>query len=434
MERTRVQRLIAQGSLREFENDGDNLDRYYLPGRELIIPGELYLIPDNAQLRTYNNKLNEILLSLGLRERRTVIIPDSDYLLDLAIAQNLSLLKKHLDLAQSYRVYPYAVTAETMSWIIMLKDQGYRIEPAFPQRKYFDDLSHPSHRGGWGRWVGEPERESFPERFNIPYPISWIGQGLGQVIEAYERVVNQSGTQDAFFKPIFSAGGFTLAKISSLDDLRARYSTLKSQGALDFDGQEIPVEIQSFVHDIQGLYSLQYQENGELITPRGFSKQVVENNQWQGNVFNGEMPDTELMQIWQNFKRGYRQYGSNFGWGGIDLVKTETGRWLILEHNGLRITGAHPAIFLARELGVINQPFATLKSPGEVNCDLETLWDVLKSNHLAFDPQKKRGIFPLVWFPGSGMLWATGDNCFAMLEEAYNILVRENYVICQFFD
>jgi hypothetical protein len=428
------QSIIAQGSLREFKNDGDDLDRYYLTARELVVKGDFYLLPKYNPLLEYASQLNQILLSINQPSRQILTIPDTDYLLDLAIIQNISLLKDKLNRNLNYLVYPYAVTDETLMWIEKLQKLGFNIEAAFPKKPYFDNLYHPAHRGGWGRWVNQPERPSFAELNDLPYPISWIGQGLDQINEAYERVCYSSGQNLAFFKPIFSAGGFTLAKISSKEELQRHYKKLKNQGALDFDGQEIPVEIQAFIPNIEELFSFQYDENGNLLTPRGLSKQVIESNQWQGNFFNGFAVPEEVNNIWQNFRKSYQEYlqkylgNHNFGWGGVDIAKTSDGRWIILEHNGLRITGAHPAIFLARQLQVSKQPFMTLKSPGEVSSDLITIWNLLEKEKLSFNPSSRRGIFPIVWFPGSGMLFATGENPQELLNKAYNLFAQNNYI------
>lgn len=423
-------KIIVQGSLEEFKNDGDNFDRYYLPARGLVIPGDNHVLPETLELQTYTQQLNQILTNLALNPRKIIFIPDSDYLLDIAIMQHISLVKEKLQRGVNYQVYPYAVTTKTLEWIEGLKAQGFNIKPAFPQKLYFENLTHPAHRGGWGRWVNKPDISSFPERHNLPYPVAWIGFGLAEIIEAYKRVVYYSQNNEAFFKPIFSAGGFTLRKITSEEDLISHYQRLKERGALDFNGQEIPVEIQAFIPDITGLYSLQYTENGQLFTPRGLSKQIVTQNQWQGNIFNGETGDDALLTIWERFHAGYqKEWGINFGWGGIDLAKRKSGEWIILEHNGLRITGAHPAIFLAQQFNTLHYPFATLKSPGEVNSDLITLWELLERNNLAFDLQLRTGIFPIVWFPGSGMLWATGEQPLKLLETAYNILSKQGLII-----
>ena len=423
-------KIISQSSLREFAHDGDDLDKYYLPARGLILPGDIHLLPENDLLINYKNQLNGILSSINLPQRKTIFIPDSDYLLDLAILQHISLLKNNLNWENVYSVYPYATTEETLQWINKLQNEKFNIYPAIPKKTYFEDLYHPAHRGGWGRWVKQPDIASFAEENNLPYPTSWIGQGLDQVIEAYQRVCQDSKQTEAFFKPIFSAGGFTLAKISSKEELIQHYEKLKEQSALNFDGQEIPVEVQVFLPNIEELYSFQY-TNDRLLTPRGLSKQIIKNNQWQGNYFNGFSIPEAIITIWEKFKNGYQTYldNSNFGWGGVDLAKTHNNQWTILEHNGLRITGAHPAISLAQQLEVIEQPFMTLKSPGDVNSDLITIWTVLKQNKLAFDSSTKKGIFPIVWFPGSGMLFSTGDKPYQQLETAYNLFAKENYIL-----
>ena len=54
-------KIISQSSLREFAHDGDDLDKYYLPARGLILPGDVYLLPENDLLVNYATQLNEIL-------------------------------------------------------------------------------------------------------------------------------------------------------------------------------------------------------------------------------------------------------------------------------------------------------------------------------------------------------------------------------------
>ena len=53
-------KIISQGSLREFQNDGDDFDRYYLPARGLILPGETHLLPENCLLKIYSQQLKII--------------------------------------------------------------------------------------------------------------------------------------------------------------------------------------------------------------------------------------------------------------------------------------------------------------------------------------------------------------------------------------
>ena len=423
-------KIISQGSLREFQNDGDDFDRYYLPARGLILPGETHLLPENCLLKIYSQQLKIIKKDLLLPPNNVLEIPDTDYLLDLAIFQNLSLLKDCLDSSQKYVVYPYAVTEETLQWIKQLQKDGFQIEPAFPKKVYFEKLRHPAHRGGWGRWVNEPDVPSFPEKYGLPYPVSWIGRDLNEVIECYQRVCEQTNGASAYLKPIFSAGGFTLAEIRSEKELKKHYQKLMEQGALFFDANLSPVEIQQTIEPIEGFYSFQYGINGGILTPRSISQQIMKDNQWQGNSFNHFKRELTVLQpIIKNFLIGYKNInGENFGWGGVDLAQTDSG-FVILEHNGLRITGAHPAISLAQMFDVIDQPFTTLKSPGQVNSDLNTVWELLKKYGYQFNPSIKTGIFPIVWFPGSGMLWATGEKPQAMLETAYHLLARENYII-----
>lgn len=428
-------RIVCQGSIPEFEHDGDEMDRYYLPGRGLVLSGSRHLLPDHQMMIDYAHQFNNILSQLGLMPRNVGFIPDSHYLLDEAILENLQIMKRDLSSPGDYLVYPYAVTENLLRWCGELKNLGLSIESMFPKKIYFEDLDHPSHRGGWGRWVDEPERLSFPEEANLPYPTSWIGRNLEEIVEAYYRVCQETKTPSAVIKPIFSAGGFTLKIVNNEEDLRKYYQKLNYERALDLFNEKIPIEVQSFVPDITAFYSLQYLK-GILITPGKVCQQIIKETSWQGNLFNLhtwnhnsyqiEMVLEQASEIWQNFSQFYPDIENE--WGGLDLALTSEGRLIILEHNGQRITGAIPAIAAASQLGVKDSPFATLKSPANPACDLKALWDFLCTENFAYDSSKKEGVFPIVWLPGSGMLLAVSDNPIKLLERVYSQLQKLGYL------
>lgn len=447
MERTTS--IYAQGSISEYENDGDTQDRYYLPARALSFkakdPKGLVVLPDddNGLVRGYHQQLKAVFQSINqVYGAEPVFVPDSSYFLDESITGILrnymvgnpitSRLRKDI----SYKVYPYACTEKCQTWINDLKDQGFTIDSFLPQKIYYDDLRHPAHRGGWGWSVGEGD--FLPPRIsNLPYPDSWIGWGLNGVVEAYQNLVDRTGSEEAFFKPLFSAGGFTIKRIGNSQELAEHYLLMKEQGALNILNQETPVEIQQSVGEISGLYSLQY--SGTHIESPGFlTRQLVSGTQWVGNIFNCGVEDRFVKQgrsIFTDFCREYKIATGNSptGWGGIDLAVVQNGvgpKMIILEHNGQRITGANPAIVLAEGLGV-EGPYMILKTPAEVNCDLRNLWEEIKGLGCDFDQNTKRGVMPIVWMEGSGMLWIADQDEYQMrkkLDRVYNTLLDKDLI------
>lgn len=434
-------RIFAQGSIREYEHDGDDKDGQYLPGRSLAFaishPESIFFLPDHPQVTRYHEQLDEIRHDLG-RSRmngNAVFIPDTHYLLDIAIAEHIPVVAEQLNRNEHYMVYPYAVTQDTTQWISELQQRGFRLSASLPQRVYYEDLRDTSHRGGWGRHVSTPDEPSFAEFAGIAYPTSYTGQGRSEIVEAYQRVAQESIR--AFFKPVFSAGGFTLKEVTNVAEVIEQHYQLKKMGALDILGQETPVEIQAYIPDIKGVYSLQYQDD-KIITPGGITEQMMNGNKWVGNIFN-ENANPELVRqaaiIFDRYRTALTLQGKKLhGQGGFDFaeIKTQAGKsqLMMIEHNGLRMTGANPAIALAEGFGVQGVHMAQ-KSPGEVQCDVATLWDVLKSNGLQFDPATRVGIFPIVWMEGSGMLWGAGHNVNSIktsMDYVYNVLDKLGYI------
>lgn len=439
--------IFAQGSIAEYRNDGDDLDRYYLPARSLAFRDRhrsaLFLLPDISRIHTYEEQLQQIRHELGLAtavESRPIYVPDTDYLLDVALLAHQNEIARELPSGHSYIVYPYAVTHDTQNWIAALRERGHTITASMPVRTYYEDLYDLSHRGGWSRHVSMPDQPSFPEITGIPYPTAFMGMGEEEAVEAYKLVVAATQNPEVFFKPVFSAGGFTLKKVASPQEVREHYVHLKEQGALDILDQETPIEMQAAIPSERqaGFYSLQF-HGKMIITPKTLTEQLMSGVNWAGNIFNnGVQPRLahQANEIFNRFVRGYElRTGKAFDMsGGMDfggVIDDEGSIDLrLIEVNGNRITGADPAIALQQGLQV-ESPYMTQKSPGPVNCDLQTLWTVLKGLSCQFDPKTKTGIFPIVWMEGSGMLWAAARDVRTMsqnLERTYNELARHGYI------
>ncbi len=422
--------VYVQGSIPEFKNDGDKHDKNYLPARAIVQSingnGELVVVPDTEQVAGYISQLEVVLKSLEIKMPNILRVPDIDYLLDVCILQNLAVLKKKLDKSASYRVFPYARTDYLDAWIDELKKRGYDISPFGEKKTYFEDLKNPQHRGGWGRWEGD--LISFPEKYNLPYPVSRVAIGLENLKEAYREVTRKSENDRVFFKPVFSAGGFTLKVIENEAELESVYNELKKQGVLELFGQEVPVELQAEVRNIESFVSLQY-VGERIVTPHTLCNQIVDGVEWAGNIFSNGLEDRSLAQeaqdIFHRFVSGMkREYDEFAGFGGIDFaVVRENGvrKLVILEHNGGRVTGAHPVIGLARGLGLENETFALVKTP-DPKCNLQTLWSMLQAENMSYNPAIKKGVLPMVWMKGSGFIAVVGDNAGGVLKERDNVL------------
>ncbi len=431
--------IYVHGSIPEFENDGDKHDKNYLPTRAISQNvngnGELVVVPDTEPVAKYIEQLEAVFKSVEINIPHILPVPDEGYLLDVCLLQHIAVLEKKLDQKCKYRVFPYARTEYLDLWIDELRERGYDISPFGEKKIYFEDLKNPQHRGGWGRWIDSDS--SFPERHSLPYPVSRVAVGIAGLKEAYRQVVKESGNNTVFFKPVFSAGGFTLKVIESEAELENVYNELKEQGALELFGKEVPVEIQAKVENIVGFASLQYLGRN-IITPHTLCMQIVDGTQWAGNIFGSGLEDKSLIQeaqdIFERFVNGMEEEYSRFtGFGGIDFAvvrENGTRKLVVLEHNGGRVTGAHPVIGFARGLGLKDEAFALIKTP-DPKCDLMTLWNLLQREGVSYDPITKKGTLPMVWMQGSGFLVIIGESADGILREkdrVLNMLSKRGYV------
>lgn len=428
--------LIVNSSRRDFMGDLDP-DNVYIPGRTAVlginVPDTQIVLPDMPGLRRYVSDLEIIIGEFRMAPPRAIFIPDAHYLLDISIDMHLSELTRRLARSVSYSVQPYSNTPELRTWVEKARNQGYGLDIEMPEQVFFADLTHPQHRAGWSRNVNKPDRPSFPERWEIPYPVSYWGVGLDDLKLSYNLVTQRTGEPQAVLKPVFSAGGSTIQLVSSLPEVEEYYTGMKESGALFIEGKENPIEVQEFLR-IKRLYSYQY-SGINLITPGGISRQYVSRNAWKGNLFNS-FENNLTMQAFDFHKRfvtGMETERPNekLGEGGKDLAELEGGSLIVVEHNGARVTGAHGPIRFSEIMGVVNKPFMAKMVDGVPQGSLLEAWNILKGKDIGFDVYTKRGVFPLAWFEGCVSLFATnGDTSGteSVYDEALEILIKEGAV------
>ncbi len=320
--------LYVHGSIPEFADDGDDVDRYYLPVRATafgINRDNVHVtIPETDVTQTYVNQLGSILREMGQVSPNTIMIPDTDYLLDTAIRAHMGIMRQHLQKDQEYIVKPYANNQNLREWQRQLQMEEYHLVTPMSERVYFGNLRHPQHRGGWAVPIDDVESGSFALQNGLPYPRSFSGVGLDQIIEARARVLNGSD-KPVYAKLMFSAGGFGVQKIESEGDLVTFYEKVRETGALYLFDREQPFEIQANIENIVALASIQFSE-GKVTTPGGLAIQYMngdksDSNNWAGNMFNAgyeyELSEKAL-RLGQKTARAYFQVTGDRIEGGID--------------------------------------------------------------------------------------------------------------------
>jgi hypothetical protein len=439
----RIKNIVAQGSIPEFENDGDDLDRIYLTvrGKQIALglnggyESSLVILPESLEVREFVTQTESILGEIGLTSSETLLVPESDYFLDKAIEGSLELVADRLCREDRNILWPYANTHLSDSWMEKLSIQGFRISNALPKKEY---KSHQT-RSGWGRRISDPDKESFPERYGIPYPISYIAQGQSELIEAYNKVASLTENGGVYLKLSASAGGFGVARVESEDGVKSFYDSVRQSGSLYLFGDpdnELDIEVQEEISGIRGFGSLQYLGN-RLETPGGISVQLLDGPNWSGNKFNvlnGKLAERSL-DIFEKFSYGmHEEHPDDFyGWGGIDLGivgQGESPDLVVVENNWGRVTGAHPGIYFAKALGAADRPFMVRKlKPPKV--DAAECWNLLKNEGLAYDVNTKRGAVPIPWVRNvDAFVFVAGESDYEITETTdriMNLMVNNGY-------
>jgi hypothetical protein len=443
MNKELVSSIYDHSSIPEYVSDGDP-DNWYLPSRASVYGvnrlDRLVVLPDAESVSVYAMQFRDIVDELEQAAPNFVMIPDVDYLLDQSIRQNLGTITERLNGNGRYRVHPYSNNIFLRAWVNELNKMGFDINICMPERVYYSNLKDISHRGGWGRWVeneaGRTDESSFPEDWGIPYPTSYIGQGLEQIRQAYRLTTETSGHDSVYFKPIFSGGGFTIRKLDSDEELQGYYSELQSAGGLTLFDKEIPVEIQEEIPDVIGFASLQYYQ-GRIITPGGLTRQIVDGDNWVGNIFNSQLQGplgNQHLDIFSRFRQGTLSVNGHNGFvGGLDFaIQRCEGheRLVVLENNGSREVGANPAIALADSFDVSDKPFL-IRKVSNPRCDLRTFWEMLKLEGMQYDPQTKGGVFPALIIKGNGFLFVAGESeqeILEMTDKASELAYNNGYI------
>lgn len=431
-------KIIGKGSIPEFERDGDDKDFKYMTARGTVQGGseDIVAMPRTPDMVVYASHVSQVLRDVALQPPHLVMVPATNYFLERAIVENMEFFTSHLDRRHSYSFEPYARTPNTDLVVQSLTEMGYRVHCSYPHKVYpHEDPRSYMHRAGWSRDINHPDLPSVPRRYGLPYPISWWGTTLEDILRAYRQVAEESGSADAFFKPATSAGGFGLHRVSSEADVRGVYSRLARSDSLTLFDNPVPVEIQQQL-SIKTRQSFQYYGE-QIITPGILTTQIedISTHQWRGNIFNGVVTQDDIRDTLQDFDRFragvYRDTRRPLsGPGGLDRVITTEGQRYYIECNAGRDTGGHAPAALAKALGISRQPFGLLKT-STPNSDLRTYWQALQKEGIAYDPSKREGALPILWIAQQGFLVSTGATEAAVMhnfDKALALAAKNGYV------
>ncbi|EKE05793.1 MAG: hypothetical protein ACD_19C00176G0015 [uncultured bacterium] len=427
-ERRPNQIVIAHSSLAEYEFDGDDGDRYYLPARGLADAPSfakngrtpIIIVPEHSGIRDlahfYEKTLNED------KPFELIETCDANYLMDRDIALSdeiLSGLRKRNN-AERIELYPYGVTNEFLSWAQPLIQEGAVL---VGDKKQYINKRWWGHKGGLHRWVESLDVPSFIEGTGMIVAEGFVARNKEEIIKACELL----DTYKVMLKPYILSGGFDMKACSGIEDIK-NYKIPVMPGGREYE--EMPIAVEKLLKidkDQYGelVYSIQF--TGNKLIGR-LTRQLVHGvTHWVGNQIPAETSEKFEREALEMVS-GFLIQGKPQGPGGIDIISVK-GRPVIMEINGGRPTGAHnPKMF--REAFAPRATATIFEKEDKadlLNIDVNEAWYKLnvktyKNSPLAFNQETQQGVYPLVWVKGLwSMLIAFGNSISdsrAKLEEA----------------
>lgn len=424
--------VIAHSSLAEYEFDGDDGDRYYLPVRGLADAPSfakngrtpIVIVPSYKPIRDlacfYEKTLN------GGQHFQIIETPDEKYLMDQDIAASPEILSelRNRNCRERIELYPYGVTEEFLSWAQPLIEEGAVL---IGDKKRYLDTRWWGHKGGLHRWIDNLDSPSFAEESSIKVADGFVARNKEEIIKACELL----GTYKVMLKPYILSGGFDMKACSNVDDIN-EYKIPAMPGGKE--GDEMPVAVEVLLDidkDEHGELAYSIQFTGSRLVGQLTRQLVHGGTHWVGNqIPAGTSEEFESEAL--NMVSDFLLHGKPQGPGGVDIVSVK-GKPVIMEINGGRPTGAHnPKMF--KETFAPQAIFTIFEKEDKVDLlriDVETVWDRLNSQNynnipLAFNVDTQQGVYPLVWMKDMwSMLISFGESfsdCKTKLEAAKSIL------------
>lgn len=411
--------IIAHSSLAEYEFDGDDADRYYLPARGLaeapayIQQGvsTLVIVPRHQAI----GELARFYQKTLLRGKNIDLIetPDDNYLMDRDISGKDEVLAEVLNRLKPGRVmlYPYGVTDEFMSWARLLIERGCVL---IGDKKRYLDRKWWGHKAGLHRWLDDLDELSFAELVGLPVATGYVAQNKKELLKA-SRLLH---TTQVILKPYILSGGFKMRICNSREDIES-YEMPMMPRFIDQDERLMPVAVEKVLdieRDEMGemVYSAQF-TGANMVG--GLTRQVIHGGlHWGGNVVPSGASGLFEHRV-ENIVNRFLTCANPQGPGGVDLASVN-GKPIILEINGGRPTGAHSPKMFKTVFSPYSEAaiFEKEDREGLLDMDVEYVWDKLntttfKNKPMAFNLETGYGVYPLVWLKGLwSMLVAFGES------------------------
>lgn len=417
--------LHGAGSLPQYEFDGDDYDRYYLPARgilraiadqrqgkqsHLILPGSFL----DETVEFLDNQLNISADKDNKLSDRIFKTPDQKYLLWEDVLNNLPELLFWLQQAglehMLISLLPYASSADYWQVYDRLSELGFEVSSNMDRlggEQLIQDNCF-AHKGAYFEWIYNPKSIEQMARFpEITRPSGYIARNGAEAIEALNLLEQQNANQAIIFKQIYAGGGYGIDFFDSIKDAQQAIesSSYSFEAHPYVENANHPILIQekiNIVRDEMGEVGISVQFEGKNIL--GLTRTLADNHgHWSGNLLidaqNSQaagIPPELLANAKAMSQVLLNEIGPQ-GKGGIDFVISEIEGNLelnFMEVNGGRTTGAEEAVQFSRILGEENKGVVGLHKYSidkNLNLTINDVAELIAAKNLLFSFDQNTG-------------------------------------------
>lgn len=384
-------------------------NKYLFTPRGLTLAGQnaLVLLPDFLPIRAL----------AGLYERElfnrksfpVCYIPDTHYSMDYTINHDTEILSEIQGRLESLapadkrlELHIHARNPDVFSWLGKID----RKTTYTPESDRF--LKNATHKGIFHRYIATLNVPAVIEKYpTIRVPLGYIAASKTELQRAYE-LLHKKGIKSMMAKKIRGSGGHGITPIYQMGDIDGLSDGLYAlQEKLELDRSPFGTANNcgiAFYNKKVFCTSTQLL-NGTEYT--GAISPFVASNALQSDI-------TAQTQAFLSFAVSNGMKND----GGIDFLISNDKAWLT-DNNLGRKTATHSLMFF-RQAHAPERPFASFTIVNQQR-DILEVWDLLKTNNLAFDKSSGKGAFPFSYIQNeNGRMVAFHDS----QAEAYALSLR----------
>lgn len=364
--------IHGTGSLPQYEHDGDDYDRYYLPARAIFRSLADRYQGYNSGMILPGNQLDDTLELMISKLRPSQPTPvyrtsDSNYLLWQDIYHDQAGFCdwiRQFDSNPIVALLPYASSDDYWS-VFNLLTNTYQVTTSMDQITGQDWLQRDcfAHKGAYFNW-SDTNQTPLGQLDFLSRPDGRVAVGAQELVDVLQARKLQKPNQPVVLKQIYGGGGYGIdffdSPLSAVETILAGDYQIETNPYLT--DQPHPILVQDKINlktDDFGEIGLSVQFEGNTI--RQLTRTLSDSHgHWHGNILltPNHLKDVginqnqyhQALRMSQKLLKRIKPHGK----GGIDYVISQSGEVMFMEVNGGRTTGAEEAVVLSRMLSTSN--------------------------------------------------------------------------------